>query len=220
MNARASDYVAKRDAPLLDALCTALHPELSPAARAALSRYVELVVTWNKKLDLTAARDARAQLEVLLADALVLARRELVGADLRVVDVGSGAGAPALALALARPDLYVTLVEPLQKRVAFLRTVIGTLGCVGRVSVVHAKLDPAAGHVPGEPFELAMSRATFAPEIWVPLGLRLAPRTLALLAAQPVPEAPASATCSATHDYALPFSAAPRRIAVFERPAQ
>jgi len=86
-----------------------------------------------------AARGVRAQLEVLLADALYLTNPALIPLGQRVVDIGSGAGAPALALALARPDLQVTLVEPLHKRVAFLRTAIGTLMSPKQVQVVNAK---------------------------------------------------------------------------------
>jgi 16S rRNA (guanine527-N7)-methyltransferase len=47
-----------------------------------------------------------------------------------VIDVGSGAGLPGVALAIARPDLRVLLVEPLQRRVAWLEEVIGDLGLV------------------------------------------------------------------------------------------
>ena len=62
----------------------------------------------------------------MLADALVMSRSFAPGT--RVLDVGTGAGAPGLALALMRPDLVVTLCEPLAKRTSFLRTVLGTVG--------------------------------------------------------------------------------------------
>ena len=217
MKQRTVDFARAKDGALLPKLAQALGHTLSADANERLLRYVELVVTWNKKLDLTAARGAHGQLEVLLADALVLASPAIIPSGARVVDVGSGAGAPALALLLARPDLHVTLVEPLQKRVAFLRTVIGTLGVVAQSTVVHAKLDPEAVQLEGAPFDIAMSRATFAPEVWVPTGLVLAARSFALLAAQSEPPAPAGSTLQATHDYALPFSQAPRRLAIYGR---
>jgi 16S rRNA (guanine527-N7)-methyltransferase len=103
-----------------------------------------LVVSWNRKLDLTAAKGALAQVEVLLGDALMLANPEIVKPSARVLDVGSGAGAPAVPLLLLRPDLSATLIEPLRKRVAFLRTVQGTLGLVDRTRVLEQKLDPNA----------------------------------------------------------------------------
>ena len=53
---------------------------------------------------------------------------ELVPAGATVVDVGSGAGLPGIAVALARPDLAVTLVEPLERRTAWLTEVVEDLG--------------------------------------------------------------------------------------------
>lgn len=53
---------------------------------------------------------------------------ELVGADARVADIGSGAGLPGIPLALARPDLQVTLIEPLLRRSDFLRAIVDELG--------------------------------------------------------------------------------------------
>jgi 16S rRNA (guanine527-N7)-methyltransferase len=53
---------------------------------------------------------------------------ELLGADERVADIGSGAGLPGIPLALARPDLRVTLIEPLLRRSEFLREVVAELG--------------------------------------------------------------------------------------------
>jgi 16S rRNA (guanine527-N7)-methyltransferase len=215
MSGRAQDFSRTKDLTLVRELAQALGATPDADASERLVRYVELVVSWNKKLDLTAARGAQNQLEVLLSDALVLSNPSLVPEGLRVVDVGTGAGAPALALALARPDLQLLLVEPLHKRVAFLRTVVGTLGCAARVQVVNAKLDPADPQLPGTPFDLALSRATFPPEIWVPVGLKLAPRTLALLAAQSTPEAPLASELSGKHEYRLPWSGAPRCIATY-----
>lgn len=53
---------------------------------------------------------------------------ELIGPGARVVDIGSGAGLPGIPLALARPDLHVTLIEPLLRRSDFLREVVDELG--------------------------------------------------------------------------------------------
>ncbi|MFV9632814.1 16S rRNA (guanine(527)-N(7))-methyltransferase RsmG [Mycobacterium neumannii] len=53
---------------------------------------------------------------------------ELVGLDQRVADIGSGAGLPGIPLALARPDLHVTLIEPLLRRSEFLREMVDELG--------------------------------------------------------------------------------------------
>ena len=60
---------------------------------------------------------------------------ELVPDGARLVDVGSGAGLPGIPLALARPDLEVVLVEPLARRVDWLREVVEDLGPAGDASI-------------------------------------------------------------------------------------
>ena len=76
-----------------------------------------------------------------------------------VADVGSGAGLPGVVLALARPDLDVTLIEPLLRRVTFLSEVVDTLG-LENVSVLRSRaedVDPAAAG-----FDAVTSRAVAA----------------------------------------------------------
>jgi 16S rRNA (guanine527-N7)-methyltransferase len=66
-----------------------------------------------------------------------------------VVDVGSGAGLPGLALAIARPDLTVTLVEPLQRRAEWLAMVVATLD-VAAVTVIRDRAEALVGRVTGD----------------------------------------------------------------------
>jgi 16S rRNA (guanine527-N7)-methyltransferase len=198
------------------ALAEALRVPLAHDARQRLTAFAELVTRWNARIDLTAARTPEQLAEVLFADALVLADEALVPRSARVLDVGSGAGAPALPLALLRPDLSLVLVEPLRKRVAFLRTAIGSLeGLAGRVEVREGKLDPRAPQVAGAPFDVAMARATFAPDVWLPLALGLARHALVLTAAEEPPAAPEGARVAHEARYALPRTGAPRRITVY-----
>jgi 16S rRNA (guanine527-N7)-methyltransferase len=68
---------------------------------------------------------------------------ELIPSETSVIDVGSGAGLPGLVLAIARPDLQITLVEPLERRVAWLRDVAGELGV--EVRVVRARAEELVG---------------------------------------------------------------------------
>ena len=68
----------------------------------------------------------------------------LLPQDASVVDVGSGAGLPGLVLAIARPDVRVTLVEPLLRRVTWLEEVTGDLGLTN-VTVVRARAEELAG---------------------------------------------------------------------------
>lgn len=66
---------------------------------------------------------------------------EAIPAGLSVIDVGSGAGLPGIPLAIVRPDLKVTLLEPLARRVDFLNEVISDLGISNRVTVVRGRAE-------------------------------------------------------------------------------
>lgn len=79
----------------------------------------------------------------------------LIPSDSTVADVGSGAGLPGLVLAIARPDLSVTLVEPLLRRTAFLTEVVAELG-LSNVEVVRGRADVLHGE---RGFDVVTSRA-------------------------------------------------------------
>lgn len=143
-----------------------------------LAAWVALVADWNRRIDLTAARSEDELVDLMVADAALLTTH--LGAAGSVVDVGTGAGAPGLGLALLLPSMAVTLVEPLQKRVAFLRTVTGGLPVGRRPRVVRGRGEEVAAR--GERFDVAVSRATLAPPEWLALGAQLAVEVWVLLA--------------------------------------
>lgn len=78
--------------------------------------------------------------------------------DVTVVDVGSGAGLPGIVLALARPDLEVTLVEPLLRRSDFLASIVDELG-LANVEVLRSRAEDLAGR---RTFDHATARAVAA----------------------------------------------------------
>ena len=80
---------------------------------------------------------------------------EGIGAKASVADIGSGAGLPGMVLALCRPDMTVTLVEPLQRRAEFLTEAVATLG-LNRVEVVRARAEDLHGQ---RRFDVVVSRA-------------------------------------------------------------
>ena len=67
---------------------------------------------------------------------------ELIEPGARVIDIGSGAGLPGLALAIARPDLVITLVEPMQRRTDFLSEAVAALGM--QIEVIRGRAEEAA----------------------------------------------------------------------------
>jgi 16S rRNA (guanine527-N7)-methyltransferase len=182
-------------------------PALDASTRAALLAWLARLAEWNARIDLTAARSPEELVDLMVADALVLAPRIAPGS--RVVDVGTGAGAPGLALALLRPDLRVTLVEPLNKRAAFLRTVVGD---VGRADVVieRARAERVAGR---RAWDVAVSRATLPAQEWLDVAVTLAAPgggVWVLLARE---EAPTHARAAVDADvaYAWPLTGVARR---------
>lgn len=179
---------------------------VDPARKSDVHRWLDLLGQWNARIDLTAARGPDELHDLMIADAAVLAARIPEGA--RVVDVGSGAGAPGLALAILRPDLKITLVEPLKKRVAFLRTVIGSLDRRD-VELVGERVESVVA-ARGVSWDVAISRATLAPAEWISVGLSLAPSVWVLLA-KDEPPVTAAARAVEEHAYAWPLTKASRR---------
>lgn len=72
--------------------------------------------------------------------------QELMAEGSRVGDVGSGAGLPGLCLALARPDLQLTLIEPLERRVVWLDEVVGELG-LENVEIIRSRSEQLVGEI-------------------------------------------------------------------------
>lgn len=186
----------------------------SPAQLQALQGYLEHVASWNRKINLTAAREPERLAEVMLADAFALAASALIPHAARVIDVGTGAGAPIVPLLILREDLQAMCIEPLQKRATFLRMASVRLPLAGRMRVREARLDPARPAI-DEAFDVATSRATFAPDLWLRVGLSLAPRVIVMTAG--AAPSPADVILEGTQDYALPLSGAPRRISLYRR---
>lgn len=195
---------------------SALGAKLDDAAVERLATWLALLADRNRSIDLTAARTEDDLVELMVADAVVAARHVPPGA--RVVDVGSGAGGPGLGLALIRRDLAVTLVEPLQKRVAFLRAAAGAaLGAAAErmPEVVRGRGEDLVGR---RAFDLALSRATLAPADWLALGARLAPAgAVVTLLARDAPPLLEGWSVVATDTYTTPFGGAPRTLVVHRR---
>ena len=100
--------------------------EPTPALLDAIMSYIELLLRWNRKLNLTAITDPREIITRNFAESF-LATRWLRAAEGKLCDVGSGAGFPGLALKLVLPGWQVALLEPSHKKGAFLSEVARTL---------------------------------------------------------------------------------------------
>lgn len=107
-------------------------------------RYVEHLATSGIERGLIGPREVPRLWSRHVLNCAVVA--ELIGEGVKVADVGSGAGLPGLCLAIARPDLYLTLIEPLERRVVWLEEVITDLG-LSNVEIVRARAEAAIGKV-------------------------------------------------------------------------
>ncbi|WP_319463215.1 16S rRNA (guanine(527)-N(7))-methyltransferase RsmG [Micromonospora sp. RTP1Z1] len=126
-----------------------LPPELAEAARTLFgdrldlaAAYAELLATDGVVRGLIGPREAPRIWERHLLNCAALAERIPEGAT--VLDVGSGAGLPGLVLAIARPDLTITLIEPLARRTSFLIEAVQHLGLTRMVWVFRGRADEAA----------------------------------------------------------------------------
>jgi len=108
--------------------------------RLALAQdYARLLVTDGVVRGLIGPREAPRIWERHLINCAVMS--EIIPNGSSVVDVGSGAGLPGIVLAVARPDLRITLVEPLARRTAFLSEAVTTLGLEATVQVVRGRAE-------------------------------------------------------------------------------
>ena len=94
--------------------------DLSTVQIAALEAHYELLVRWNKTVNLTTITSLEEAVERHYCESLFLGAH-LPAGNLRVVDVGSGAGFPGFPVAILRPDCTVALVESHQRKAVFLR---------------------------------------------------------------------------------------------------
>lgn len=110
----------------------------NPERAAAFNRYAEMLRERNEKINLTAITEPEEVKVKHFLDSCSAA--ELLPGGASVLDIGSGAGFPGLPLKIVRPDLTVTLLDSVNKKVAFVSDVIAELKLSG-VTAVHARIE-------------------------------------------------------------------------------
>jgi 16S rRNA (guanine527-N7)-methyltransferase len=132
---------------------------LTDEQQAQLLAYMDLIAKWTKVYNLTSVRDADEMLTHHLLDSLAVIaplRRELAGLALphiRLLDVGSGAGLPGIVIAITCPDVWVTCVDTVAKKAAFIQQVAATLR-LPNLKGLHARVESLH-----EPYDVVCSRA-------------------------------------------------------------
>ena len=133
--------------------------ELSDIQIQQFLKYYELLVEWNEYINLTAITEYDEVMKKHFVDSLTLIKVFDISKQKTVIDVGTGAGFPGLALKIAYPNLKITLLDSLNKRIKFLDEVILQLGLTG-VETIHGRAEDYAK--PGklrEKYDLCVSRA-------------------------------------------------------------
>ena len=142
---------------------------LPSAALGAFQRYLERLLAWNAKINLTSVTAPDEVVRKHFADSLALV--PWLGDARTLVDVGSGGGFPGAVVALARPGVAITLVEPSTKRAAFLRLLVRELP-LPRVEVRAERIEATVAAL-GNRFDAAVSRATWDLPEWLERGRAL-----------------------------------------------
>lgn len=132
--------------------------KLDETALARLCRYSELLIEWNEKINLTALTAPEDIALKHFADSLLLLRYIDIENGARVIDVGTGAGFPGVVLKIARPDISLTLLDSLNKRLTFLDIVCSELGLSG-VELIHSRAEDGSRTKLRDSFDIAVSRA-------------------------------------------------------------
>lgn len=113
--------------------------EIYGAEFPAINRYVDILRSTAVEWGLLGPREAERLWDRHILNSAALS--ELIPADSAVADVGSGAGLPGIPLAILRPDLRVTLIEPLLRRSTFLTQTVEELQISDRVEVVRSRAE-------------------------------------------------------------------------------
>ena len=152
--------------------------ELTDAQAEALESHYDLLVRWNRTLNLTTIRDLPEVVERHYGESIFLAAH-LPADPLRIADVGSGAGFPGLPVAIYRPDCLLTLVESHQRKAVFLKEAARSLSNVRVLARRAEQVD--------EEFDLAISRAVSYHDLSASLRA-LAPAAALLSGAESPPD--------------------------------
>ena len=144
-----------------------------PGREEQIQRYAELLSSTGIERGLIGPKEGDRIWERHIANCIPITT--IIPQGVRVADIGSGAGLPGIVIALARPDLKVSLIEPLQRRVDFLNEVIAELAL--DVEVIRGRAERVK-----KQFEIVTARAVAPLEKLIQISWHMIPRGGSLMA--------------------------------------
>jgi 16S rRNA (guanine527-N7)-methyltransferase len=180
----------------------------SPHVACRLVLYLQELVRWNAKMNLTAIETELEIISKHFLDSIAAFRMFEPRPGLRVLDAGTGAGFPGLVLKLQAPDLRVTLIEPSTKKSAFLHHLAGLLGVPG-IKIETKRIE----EVKEGTFDLITCRA-LKPEVVLAAAPRLlsAGGSVLLYRVKPLEIPPPGFLSVRQFTFDLPFLQSPRTL--------
>lgn len=132
---------------------------ISESQIAAFEIYYKLLMEWNEKINLTAITEPQEVAVKHMIDSLTCLDEAYFTDQCTLIDVGTGAGFPGIPLKIFRPDIKVTLLDSLNKRLNFLQAVVSRLDIDG-VKLIHSRAEDAGREIRlREQYHIAVSRA-------------------------------------------------------------
>lgn len=133
--------------------------ELTEKQVHQFNRYYEMLINWNKKVNLTSITDEKEVILKHFLDSIAIKEVMDLNTCNGMIDLGTGAGFPGIPLKIMYPHLKVTLVDSLNKRINFLSAVINELS-LDLVQCIHSRAeDLGSTDMYREQFDLCVSRA-------------------------------------------------------------
>ncbi len=144
---------------ILEDGCQAFGVTLTEKQIEQFEKYYELLVEWNKVMNLTGITEFDEVMQKHFVDSVAAAEYVEMEKINSLIDVGTGAGFPGIPLKIVYPHLQVTLLDSLNKRIKFLDEVVDNLGLI-EIETVHGRAEDAAKKAEyREQFDLSVSRA-------------------------------------------------------------
>lgn len=200
--------------------------EVSDSQLALFKRYYDILVDYNQKVNLTSLTDLSEVYLKHFYDSLTILTEYQLAPGATLCDVGAGAGFPSVPLKILRPDLDITIIDSLGKRIEFLNYLFEQLGLT-KIKAIHARAEEfATTH--RETFQIvtarAVARLNLLAELCIPL-VKLGGEFIALKGSTALEEANEAKTgidllgCQPLKmlSFDLPFNGGSRSILVYKK---